>query len=133
MIVDSSVILAIFLDEPEAGEALGILQNADHLEMSAGTLMECSVVIKSRLGQHGLQKLHALLEASGIDIVAATAEHAEIAEVAFAKYGKGQGHPAQLNFGDLFAYALSKETGDILFCKGKDFPATDLRVQLLDG
>ena len=133
MIVDTSALIAIFKDEPEAGDALNFLENADNLKISNGTMFECVIVLQSQLGAAGVQKLHAALSVGDIQQVPVNDEQVRIIEKGFVRYGKGQGGKAGLNFGDCFAYALAKETGETLLCKGNDFIHTDIEVIRLDS
>lgn len=133
MIIDTSIIMAMLLDEPEAGEAYNILTTVDRLKISAGTLVECSVVVHTRLGKQGHDRLHQTLKNANVDVIPVSQEHAGIAQDAYIRYGKGQKNKARLNFGDLFAYALAKESGEALLCKGNDFIHTDIEVIRLNA
>jgi ribonuclease VapC len=125
MVIDTSAILAILLGEPE-GRRFNTLIEADPTRlMSAANRVETGLVIESRKGDAGRFDLAQFIDAAAIDIVTVTPEQAEIACAAFRRYGKGR-HPAGLNFGDVFAYALVKVTGEPLLFKGDDFSRTDL-------
>lgn len=93
--------------------------------LSAANAIETSFVFESRKGEAGRTDLARFLEVAGVEIVAVTADQAELASEAFRRYGKGR-HPANLNFGDVFAYAPAKTTGEPLLFKGGDFSRTDL-------
>ncbi len=125
MVIDPSALLAILLNEPEA-EALAraISEGAPRL-LSAAGLLEASIVIEARLGEEAARDLDLLIYRAGIEIVPVDAQQAEVARAAWRRYGKGN-HPAGLNFGDCFSYALAKVTGSSLLFKGGDFSRTDL-------
>lgn len=127
MVIDTSAIVAILADEPEA-EALAeaIAEDATRL-MSAASWLETAIVIEARYGTAGSEKLDELLRVVDIRIEAVTAEQAAAARLAYRRYGKGR-HQAGLNFGDCFAYALAKVTGERLLFKGDDFGQTDIGV-----
>lgn len=120
-------------DEPEREVALNILENADNLKMAGGSLMEVTVIVQSRFGEAGLDELDIIIASANIQCVASTEEHARLTRTAFKRYGKGQNNRAQLNFGDCFAYALAKDTGETLLFKGDDFIHTDLKLMRLDS
>ena len=128
MIIDTSALIAILLNEPEESSFLDILEKADIIRISAVTALETSIVMHSRYGAAGVDKLRALLKGIGAQEVDFTAEQRSAAENAFTLYGKGQGHKAQLNFGDCMTYALAKSTGLPLLFKGNDFTHTDLEM-----
>ena len=126
MIVDSSAVVGILDDEPEA-EALGdALVAARNRRMSAATLVELYIVIDGKRDPVRSARLDELLQRSDMEIIDVTAEHARIARGAYRDFGRGSGHPARLNFGDCFAYALARATGEPLLFKGDDFGHTDL-------
>lgn len=125
MVLDTSAIAAILLDEMDA-PMLESLIGADPVRlMSAATYVECSLVVLRRLGEPGVREFDLLLHKAAITIVAVTAEQAEIARSAFLRFGKGR-HVAGLNFGDCFSYALSRTSGEPLLYKGGDFAKTDV-------
>lgn len=127
MVLDTSSILAILLNEPEAAAfAEKISQDSKRL-LSAGTALELMIVIEARKGEIGGRELDLLLHRAKIDIVPFDNEQAEIARTAWRLYGKSN-HSAALNFGDCFAYALAKISGEPLLCKGNDFNQTDINV-----
>lgn len=129
IVVDTSAVVAIFRQEADATHyALRIAADADPI-MSAASLVEVSIVLR------GLKHLAAtkaerwlddFIATAGIRIEPVTTEQARIARSAHARYGKGTGHGAALNYGDCFAYGLAKAMTAPLLCKGKDFPLTDL-------
>ncbi len=126
MILDTSAVVAILFREPEAAEFAELIFEADDCRLSAGSYLEISIVIK-RQGRPGDDRQCDLfLRRSGVEIEPFTVEQAEIARQAFNDYGKGR-HAAGLNFGDCFAYALAKTTGEPLLFKGDDFRHTDVQ------
>lgn len=125
IVVDTSALLAIVLREPERATFLECITASDAV-MSAGTLIEALMVCHGRGGAIATKEVQTLIAELGIEIVPVVAEQASIAHEAFLTYGKGNGHPAQLNFGDLFSYALAKARNVPLLFKGQDFAATDV-------
>ena len=128
MILDSSALLAILNGEPERDRMTAAIFAADSCSVSAPTLLETAMVAEGKAGDRGRDELDNLLEELDLRIEPFTAEHFVVARQAFRRYGKGQRHPAQLNFGDCIAYALSKATGEPLLFKGDDFAQTDIAV-----
>jgi ribonuclease VapC len=127
MVVDTSALAAILFNEPDAAEFEAAIENDAVRLISAATLVETSAVVEGRLGQAGGKELDNLLNEAGFETVPRNAQHAEIARQALRTYGKGT-HPAGLNLGDCFDYALSKQTGEPLLFKGQDFARTDIRA-----
>ena len=127
MVVDSSAILSILLHESDARFFAKMLSVSPANIMSAGNFLEVSIVIDNRRREIGLIDLDRLISAAGIDIVAVDRTQAVAARNAYRRYGRGR-HSAGLNFGDCFAYALAKSTGEPLLFKGADFAATDIEV-----
>ena len=126
--VDTSALLAIAFDEPERDMFMAALKSADIALISAATIVEAQMVVFRRRGDAGLQILRDILNLPAFEIVPPDQAEIEIAHAAFVTYGKGNGHPAQLNFGDLFSYALAKSRGVPLLFKGDDFALTDVGV-----
>jgi len=127
MVIDSSAVIAILFREQEA-ESFEAAILADPLRyMSAGSLLETSIVLDSRLGDKASSMLNLFLLRIGIEIVPVSVVQVEIARQAFRQYGRGR-HKAGLNFGDCFSYALFKVSGEPLLFKGSDFGLTDLAV-----
>jgi ribonuclease VapC len=130
MIVDSSVLVAILLNE-EDGDALSTaLDSAEMVRMSAATYLETSIVIDSYRDAVLSARLDDTILDSEIVMESVTPEQARIARQAYRDYGKGSGHPAQLNFGDCFSYALARDKREPILFKGDDFGHTDLRSAL---
>ncbi len=125
MVIDTSALVAILLDEPERGSFNEKIEADPMRLMSVVSFVETALVIEARLGEAGGRELDLLLYRAGIDVVPVDIDQAEIARQAFRKYGRGR-HPAGLNFGDCFAYALVKTTGEPLLFKGNDFGQTDI-------
>lgn len=125
MVIDTSALVAILFDEPEREEFITAIANSRRAITSAGTLIECSVVVELRRGEPAGRELDLLLHRAGIDVIAVSNEQASIARSAWRLFGKGR-HPAGLNYGDLFAYALAIDTGEPLLFKGDGFSRTDV-------
>ena len=125
MIIDTSALLAILLGEPDAGRYEDAIAAAWPRRMSAIALLEAAMVVESRGGAKAGHELDVLLEKAAVELVPVTSEHANAARLAWRRFGKGK-HRAALNFGDCFAYALTKTTGEPLLFKGKDFTHTDI-------
>lgn len=127
MIVDSSVIVAIIRSEPEAVRLAATLESSDtSLRMSAANYFEASIVIDGSRDPVLSRRLDEAMAQAGITIEPVTERQAKIAREAYRDFGKGSGHPAGLNFGDCFAYALAKDKGEALLFKGNDFDKTDV-------
>lgn len=127
MIIDTSALLAILRDEPEAAACAQAIEDATGRRISAGTLLEAAIVIDASGDPVASRRLDELLNVAHVVIEAVTAEHAQLGRAAYRDFGRGSGHPAQLNFGDCFAYALARATGEPLLFKGLDFTHTDVR------
>ncbi len=127
MVIDTSAIVAIALNEAEAAAFEKRIADDPVRLISAATLLEVSMVIEARLGDAGGSELDLWLHKVGVEIISVEAEHADQARRAWRRYGKGR-HPAALNFGDCFSYALAKLTGEPLLYKGTDFSQTDLEA-----
>ncbi|MFY8105559.1 MAG: type II toxin-antitoxin system VapC family toxin [Elstera sp.] len=125
MVIDTSAIIAILLREPEAPHLARAIEEASPRLLSAANLLEASMVIETRKGEAAGRELDLFIYRAGIEIMAVDQEQAEIARIAWRHYGKGR-HPANLNYGDCFAYALAKATGSPLLFKGDDFSQTDV-------
>ena len=125
MILDSSPLVAILADEPDAELYIQAISRAPRCRISAGNFVELSTVIESQFAVEVAQQCDALFRRVGIVIEPVTVEQAHIARQAFHDFGKGR-HPAGLNFGDCFAYALARQTEEPLLFKGEDFKKTDV-------
>lgn len=124
MVIDTSAIVAILQGEPERRSFIEAMEDAASLRMSAATFVEVSMVIEARYGAEGVRELDHFLDRAGVEIVPVDIEQARAARTAFSRFGKGR-HPAGLNHGDCFSYALAVVTGERLLCKGGDFAQTD--------
>lgn len=130
MIVDSSAIVAIVLDEVEGPGIAATIINADVARVSSTTWFETTLVIDRKKDAVLSRKFGRLVNRLGLEVVPFNRNQAEIARTAFNRFGKGMGHKAQLNFGDCMAYALAKSMGEALLFKGKDFTHTDIEPAL---
>jgi ribonuclease VapC len=126
MIIDTSALSAIFFGEPESDAYIRLIDEADRCRMSAGSFVELSIVIDRQLGPEALRQCDMFLRRAEIVIESVTIEHAHLARQGFLDFGKGR-HPAGLNFGDCFAYALAKASDEPLLYKGQDFSKTDIK------
>lgn len=129
MVVDSSALLAILLGEPRHRAMTKALEHADEKRISAVNFVEASVVIETRKGAAGLIELDRLIELSGIEIAAIDERIAREARTAYRHFGEGR-HPARLNLGDCFAYALAKVLDEPILYVGGDFAKTDIPAVL---
>ena len=125
MIIDSSVVVAILLRESDGDHFAVKVADAWPRRMSVASLLESTMVVEGRVGSSGSSDLDALLETYEIELVPVTLEQADVARFAWRRFGKGN-HPARLNFGDCFSYALAITTGEPLLFKGNDFAQTDI-------
>lgn len=128
-VVDTSALMAILLEEPDAIQYAEALHDADELRMSAPTWLEAAQVATGRRGVKGYEQFDGLVSRLRIEIVPCDAAMAQAAFAAWQRFGKGR-HPAGLNFGDCFSYALAKLRGEPLLFKGEDFSKTDLVAAL---
>ena len=127
MIVDSSALIAILTDEPDALTLSQILDLPAIVRVSAASYLETSIVLDKHRDPVLSAKLDGLIESVKIVIEPVTPEQARAARQAYRDYGKGSGHPANLNFGDCFSYALARDKREPILFKGDDFIHTDLR------
>ena len=127
MIIDTSVLVAVHEGEPDGHEFLQVMRYEPNLKMSAGTLVETALVLDSRAPNRLSKRFDRLVSELVIQVDPVDVEQAVVAREAYRHYGRGSGHPAQLNFGDCFAYALASVTGEPLLFKGADFSETDVR------
>ncbi|HYW30510.1 MAG TPA: type II toxin-antitoxin system VapC family toxin [Gemmatimonas sp.] len=123
---DTSALLAIVFDEPERDAFLDIVRASGRTLVSAMSVVEARMVVHGRKGQPGVILLDDILRQPAFEMVSPDTRQVEIAYGAFVAYGRGSGHPAALNFGDVFSYALAKSRGVPLLYKGDDFMRTDL-------
>ena len=128
MIVDSSALLAILRDEPEAAACAQRIEEATSRRISAANFLETAIVIDGSRDPIASRRFDDLVREAHLAVEAVTEVQAKIAREAYRDFGKGSGHPAQLNFGDCLAYALAKTAGEPLLYKGDDFRHTDIAV-----
>jgi ribonuclease VapC len=129
VIVDTSALLAVLFGEKDAENYARAISEADVCRISAATFVEVSVVVESQTGDAGSRQWDSFLRTAGISIEPVTEEHAYAARQAWSDFGKGR-HPAGLNFGDCFSYALAKVSGEPLLFKGQDFRRTGITAVL---
>ena len=125
MIVDTSAVLAVLFGEPDAERYERAIAGASRCRMSVANFLEATIVLESRSGPASGHELDFLLERGPIKLEPVTPEQAQGARRAWRRFGKGN-HPAGLNFGDCFAYALAEATREPLLFKGEDFALTDI-------
>lgn len=125
MVVDTSAVLAILLEEPEAAEYAQCIEDDPTPLISAASVLEAGIVLMSRYGPEARDDLQDFLEQAGLQVEPVTAAQIVLALDAYQQFGKGR-HQASLNFGDCFAYALAKATDQPLLFKGNDFSQTDI-------
>ena len=126
MIIDTSAIIAILRDEPEAMSYARAIADATIRRVSAVNFVESAVVVDASRDPIATRRFDDFIKEANISIEPVTETQAQIARGAYRDFGKGSGHPAKLNFGDCFAYALAKESGEPLLFKGGDFAHTDI-------
>ena len=127
MIVDSSAIVAILKDEPERVPFTAAIAGTRNVRISAATLLEIMIVVDGMRDPVKSSRVEEFIGDARIEIVDVTAAQARLAREAYRDFGKGSGHPAGLNFGDCFSYALAKVTDEPLLFEGDDFGYTDLK------
>ena len=125
MVLDTSALLVLLLDEPEAEAYRAAVDDDESRLVSAATLLETSIVIEARKGEAASRELDLLLHRAEVTVVPVDAEQIAEARRAYRRFGRGR-HAAGLNFGDLFSYALARVSGEPLLFKGTDFAQTDV-------
>jgi ribonuclease VapC len=131
VIVDSSAMLAVILNEADEPRFAAAMVDAPTLRMSAANWVEAAIVVDSRKNPAATLRFEELTDALGLEIMPVTVDHARGARAAHTAFGHGH-HPARLNFGDCLAYALAKASGEPLLYKGNDFSQTDIEPALKD-
>jgi ribonuclease VapC len=126
MIVDTSALIAILRDEPDAVRFATAIECADQRRISAANFVEAAVVIDGSRDPIASRRFDDFVKEAGLVVEPVTEAQARIAREAYRDFGKGSRHPAQLNFGDCFAYALARASGEALLFKGSDFTRTDI-------
>jgi ribonuclease VapC len=127
MVIDTSAIAAILFDEPDAAALEAKIADDPVRLMSAATLLEATIVIEARLGDAGGREFDLWLHRAEVEILGVDAEQADLARRAWRRFGRGR-HPAGLNYGDCFSYALAAARHEPLLFKGDDFAKTDVKV-----
>lgn len=130
MIIDTSALVAILRAEPEAAACARAIEADQNRRMSAANFLEAAVVVDGSRDPVASRRFDELIRTARIQIEPVTESQARIARAAYRDYGKGGGHPAKLNFGDCFAYALASELREPLLFKGDDFVHTDIAAVL---
>ncbi|CAL8972689.1 Ribonuclease VapC28 [Rhodoplanes serenus] len=133
MIVDTSALIAILKDEPDARRYTDAIEAAPVRRLSAASYVEAGVVADRNDNPVIARRLDEILAAAAVVIEPLTQAQARLAREAYRTFGKGSGHPAKLNLGDCFSYALAKATGEPLLFKGQDFARTDIAPALAGG
>lgn len=128
MIVETSAFVAMVVAEPGGRELMSLVDRTPNTGMSAANLVEASIVINSRGSESSRRRIDSMRRKLGIHIEPVTAAQADIARAAHREFGRGSGHPARLNFGDCFAYALAIDKDEPLLFVGEDFAHTDVRA-----
>jgi ribonuclease VapC len=128
MVIDTSAILALMRNEPERDRVVAVLKAASKRYISAVSLFEIHIVMHKYKSLTIIDELQVALEKIGAIIVPFDEYQARRAEVAYRRYGKGQGHKAQLNFGDCAVYAAAKSLNEPILCVGNDFLHTDIQL-----
>lgn len=132
MVLDTSALIAILQNEAERPSFAGAIESADSRCLSVANFVETSMIMESRFGPDGVRDLDLLLSKAEIALVSVDEDQAHIAREAFRTFGKGR-HPAGLNFGDCFAYALARSRGEPLLFKGQTFSKTDVEAHSASG
>jgi len=127
MVLDTSALLAILLDEPERRRFNELIEADPVRLISAANVLEAAIVLESRFGEPAGRELDLFLHRAKVEVTVVDGDQVEIARAAFRRFGKGR-HLAGLNFGDCFAYALAVASGEPLLFKGSDFAQTDVAV-----
>jgi ribonuclease VapC len=131
MIIDTSAVVAILRNEPEAASFAEAIAAANRRRMSAANYLEAAIVMDGSRDPVVSRRFDEFVEATELAIEPVTTQQVAIARAAYRDFGRGSGHPASLNFGDCFAYALAKDAGEPLLFKGNDFGHTDLKLALV--
>jgi ribonuclease VapC len=130
VIIDTSALIAILRAEQDASEMAHAIEKAQTRRISAANYLETAVVIDGSRDPVASRRFDELVQTAELLVEPVTHDQARIAREAYRDFGKGSGHKAGLNFGDCFAYALAKSTGEPLLFKGEDFGHTDIRPAL---
>ncbi|MGH2968656.1 MAG: type II toxin-antitoxin system VapC family toxin [Solirubrobacteraceae bacterium] len=125
MVIDTSALVAVLFDEPERADFVNRIATDGRRLISAATLVEAGILVEARRGESAGRELDVFLHRAGVLCVAVDEQQATIARAAWRTFGKGR-HPAALNYGDCFSYALARVSGEPLLFKGEDFSQTDI-------
>lgn len=131
LVLDSSAIVAILQREPASDTLVRILEQHDTRRIASATLLETCMVLYSRYGDAGEREVDTFVHRTGTQVIPVTLEHVDVARAAYRRYGKGR-HPAALNYGDCFSYALATSLGEPLLFVGTDFARTDVERPTAD-
>lgn len=132
MVIDTSALLAILQNEPERRKFNEAIEAAETRSMSTASFLEASMIVESRYGADGVRDLDLLIAKAKISLVPVDEDQAHLARQGFQKYGKGR-HPAGLNYGDCFSYALARSLEQPLLFKGNNFSQTDVECHPASG
>jgi ribonuclease VapC len=127
MVLDTSALIALLLGEPNAPRLAAAVQGSPARSVSVASMLETSLVMQARVGEQGDLEVDALVRDLELDVVPVDADQLRLARDAAVRFGKGR-HPAGLNYGDLFSYALAASLGQPLLCTGGDFAQTDIAL-----
>lgn len=127
MVIDTSALVAIFFAEPERQKFLAAITAAGSRMVSAASVLETGIVLEARQGEAAGREFDLFVVRANLQIIPVDAEQVDLARSAWRKFRKGR-HPAGLNFGDCFSYALARFSGEPLLAKGTDFASTDIEV-----
>ena len=130
MILDSSAVIAILRRERDAGDFVEAIEGASVLRISAANYLETAIVIDAEKDPIASRRVDELLLRADVEIAAVTEEQARIAREAYRNFGRGSGHPAKLNYGDCFAYALASTSAEPLLCKGSEFRKAGVKLAM---
>jgi ribonuclease VapC len=132
MVLDTSAVVAVLQNEPERRKFNEAIEASESRCLSTASFVECSMILESRYGADGVRDLDLFIAKAQVSLVPVDEEQANLARRAFQKFGKGR-HPAGLNFGDCFSYALSRALDLPLLSKGNDFDQTDVECHPASG
>ena len=128
MVIDSSVVVAILSGEPGSELFLSAIEDDENCVISNATVLETKFVMLRKYGPEGAKGVDKFLFEAGVDLADLNSPQTEIAYDGYERFGKGQGHPAQLNMGDCFSYALAIYRSDMLLFKSNDFSHTEVEI-----
>lgn len=127
MVIDTSALVAVFLDEPERQRFMELILVAERKLISAATAVEAGIVLEYRASETVAREFDLFLHEAGIEIISVDPNQADLARMAFRKFGKGR-HRAALNFGDCFTHALASASGEPVLAKGHEFECAGLEL-----